>query len=498
MKPLTQFVTILAFAFIPLSLKSKANLYLTVTLETGIPIQGLGVELDPHFLSQNVAANNGTRAEDWERIILRRLEMLHFQKLRVMILPEWYEPENDNDNPDITNRNNLTFTSPEMNSLYKVLDFAEQKKIAVTLTFWGARPKTFLFTKNAEGWLFGPDQYEEWAENLSACLKHLLKDKKYTCIHEVTPVNEPDWSFSKDSVDQAEQYIRMCRILDKRLRKDRLRKLVKLNLSDNSDGGYGTHAFLEKCTAGLGNIADIFNSHTYIFGYETPNSRIKEWEAKNVELAAAAGKKHFIGEFGSNQTAGSTRQRDIDNYERGVLMARIVINLLNAGAAGASYWSLLDQYYSKEEALKHRNMQQLGLWRYLKKEYANDSIYAFLKEDYQVRPQYYAFGLLGNTVERGDRIYPLETGNDFIAATAIRKGKGRWAYLIANATNETIKIFIRNLWQQRKPTFDIYLYTSSALPDGDSLLKPVGKAILRKGIIETDVPPHSVCALRQR
>lgn len=290
----------------------------------------------------------------------------------------------------------------------------------------------------------------------------------------------------------------MCRILDKRLRKDRLRKLVKLNLSDNSDGGYGTHAFLEKCTAGLGNIADIFNSHTYIFGYETPNSRIKEWEAKNVELAAAAGKKHFIGEFGSNQTAGSTRQRDIDNYERGVLMARIVINLLNAGAAGASYWSLLDQYYSKEEALKHRNMQQLGLWRYLKKEYANDSIYAFLKEDYQVRPQYYAFGLLGNTVERGDRIYPLETGNDFIAATAIRKGKGRWAYLIANATNETIKIFIRNLWQQRKPTFDIYLYTSSALPDGDSLLKPVGKAILRKGIIETDVPPHSVCALRQR
>ena len=497
MKPLTLFITMLAIAFIPLSQKSKANLYLTVALETGVPIQGLGVELDPHFLSQNVTANNGTRAEDWERIVLRRLEMLHFQKLRVMILPEWYEPENDNGNPDITNWNNLTFSSPEMNSLYKVLDFAERKKIAVTLTFWGARPKTFLFTKNAEGWLFGPDQYEEWAENLSACLKHLLKDKKYTCIHEVTPVNEPDWSFFKDNNDIAEQYILMCRVLDKRLRKDRLRKLIKLNLSDNSDGGCGTHDFLEKCTAELGNIADIFNSHTYIFSYDTHNSQIREWEAKNVELAAAAGKKHFIGEFGSNQTVGATRQRDIDSYERGVLMARIVINLLNAGAAGASYWSLLDQYYSKEEALEHRNMQQLGLWRYLKKEYANDSIYTFLKEDYQVRPQYYAFGLLGNAIEKGNHIYPLETGNEFIAATAIRKSKGRWAYLIANETNETTRIFIRNLWQQRKPTFDVYQYTASALPDDDSMLRPAGETRLIKGIIKVDVPPHSVCALRQ-
>ncbi len=477
--------------------KGKAELHLTVEKETGTVIQGLGVELDPHFLSQNVAADNGAKAEDWNCVILERLRMLNFQKLRVMIIPEWYEPENDNDNPQITDWNKMRFASIEMDNLYKVLDFAEQEKIAVTLVFWGVRPKTFLFTEDADGWLFGPNQYDEWAENVSACLKYLLKDKKYTCIREITPVNEPDWSFSKSSVPRPQQYIKMCRVLDERLRKDGLRKRVRLSLSDDSDGGTGRHDFLEECTKGLANVADIFNSHIYMFGYDTPNSRIMEWETKNVALAAAAGKKHFIGEFGSNQTVGATRQRDIDLYERGVLMARIIINLLNAGAAGASYWSLLDQYYSKGEALAHNNMQQLGLWRYLKKEYVNDSIYTSLKEDYQVRPQYHAFGLLGNTLEKDCRVYPLQTGNEYLAATAIRKKNGRWSYLAANATDLRKKVIIKNPRQKRMATFSLYQYTSASLPDDDTLLRPVKNFLVKKGLIEVEVAPHSFFVLNE-
>lgn len=150
-------------------------MYLTVTLETGIPIQGLGVELDPHFLSQNVTANNGTRAEDWERIILRRLEMLHFQKLRVMILPEWYEPENDNDNPDITNRNNLTFTSPEMNSLYKVLDFAEQKKDCGHPDILGRTAQDFSFYKKRGRLAFRPRPIRRMGRELVGLSETLAK-----------------------------------------------------------------------------------------------------------------------------------------------------------------------------------------------------------------------------------------------------------------------------------------------------------------------------------
>ncbi len=490
------FPIVVAFSFLVLPFqKSKAELYLTVEQGIGTGIQGLGVELDPHFLSQNVTANNGTKAEDWEGVILKRLKMLDFQKLRVMIIPEWYEPENDNDVPEVTDWNKMRFASLEMDNLYKVLDFAEQEKIAVTLTFWGARPKTFLFTEDTDGWLFGPNQYEEWAENVSACLKYLLKDRRYTCIREITPVNEPDWSFSKNGGVQSQQYVKMCRVLDKRLRKDGLRKHVRLSLSDDSDGGTGRHDFLEECTKELGDVADIFNSHIYMFGYDTPNSRILEWEKTNVALAAAVGKKHFIGEFGSNQTVGATRQCDIDYYERGVLMARIVINLLNAGADGASYWSLLDQYYSRGEALARNNMQQLGLWRYLKKDYVNDSIYASLKEDYQVRPQYYAFGLLAHTLEKGSYVYPLQTGNEFMAATAIRKKNGRWSYMVANATDVQEKVIIRNPRQKRTTAYSLYQYTSDGLPDDDALLAPVKEVLMKEGRIEVEIAPHSFLVL---
>ena len=46
-------------------------------------------------------------------------------------------------------------------------------------------------------------------------------------------------------------------------------------------------------------------------------------------------------------------------------MTRIAINLLNAGASGVSYWSLIDQYYGKDA--DYGAMQQLGLWKYVKK-----------------------------------------------------------------------------------------------------------------------------------
>ena len=335
----------------------------TLNISIGEPnkthVQAFGVQFDPHFLTQNVTANNGTKESDWENFIIKRLELLQVKKIRVMILPQWYEPANDNENPSVANLSHFYFDSPEMKGLYRLLDVAQRDHIMVTLTFWGVSPNSFMNKEDETGWMIGPANDAEWAENISVCLQYLLCNKKYSCIQEITPVNEPDWSFSPKRRTPEDKYIDMCRALDARLRKDGLRKLVKLNLSDNSDGGTGSHHFLQTCTQKLGSIADLFNSHTYIFGYNTPNSTIFKWEKTNVLLANIVGKPHFVGEFGSDQTVGATKQLDINRYERGILMARIVINLFNAGAYGASYWSLFDQYYSKQQALSHGIVAQM-------------------------------------------------------------------------------------------------------------------------------------------
>ena len=63
-----------------------------------------------------------------------------------------------------------------------------------------------------------------------------------------------------------------------------------------------------------------------------------------------------------------------------MLITRNCLNFLNAGAVGASYWSLIDQYYNK--GASYEEMQQLGLWRYKKCAYQGADAEGF-EEDYQ-------------------------------------------------------------------------------------------------------------------
>ena len=50
---------------------------------TGIRLEGLGVELDPHFISQNVTRNDGATLEDWRDIVVRRVKMMDVQVIAV-------------------------------------------------------------------------------------------------------------------------------------------------------------------------------------------------------------------------------------------------------------------------------------------------------------------------------------------------------------------------------------------------------------------------------
>ncbi len=440
---------------------------------TGAKLEALGAELDPHFFSQNLTRNDGSKESDWQYVVAR-VKTMGLKKFRVMVLPQWYEPVNDNNNPNDTDRTKFTFDSPEMQSLYKVLDLAQAQNMDVCLVVWGcpvsvslldqkyADVKTcFMADQDKKGvWITGPTNYDEWAENFSTLVKYLNEDRKYTCIYEITPMNEPDGG----PLLTSPEYIKMAKILDARFKEDGIREKVRFNLSDNTD----TRTFyLADCVNNLADVADIFNSHTYIFGYDTPNDSIFNWEKRNVTIAASAGKKHLVGEFGSNQCVGATRQKDIDLYARGVLMTRLVLNFFNAGAAGVSYWSLIDQYYGKDA--DYQQMQQLGLWKYMKEAYRTDTTYSRIGKDYEVRPQYYSYSLLTRFLKPGMEIFPLNLNDDFSIGSAFRDKEGKWTYVFANATGSSKSIAVNNPLAEGR--FDIYWYEENGLPEGDHMIR---------------------------
>lgn len=467
---------------------------------TATTLEAMGAELDPHFFAQNLTRKDGAKPEDW-RYVQDRVKAMELQKFRVMVLPQWFEPVNDNNDPHHADSSKFTFDSPEMQSLYKVLDLAQEQKMSVCIVVWGcptsvsllddryAHVKTSFMAdatkKNV--WITGPTDYYEWAENYSVLIRHLIENRNYTCVNEITPMNEPDGG----PLLTSEEYIKMARVLDAKFKKDGIRHKVKFNLSDNTD----TRTFyLEDCARNLSTEADIFNSHTYIFGYDTPNDSIFKWEKRNVEISASAGKKHLVGEFGSNQTVGATRQRDIDRYDRGVLMTRLVLNFLNAGASSVSYWSLIDQYYGRNA--DYEQMQQLGLWKYVKEAYKNDSTYERIQKDYEVRPQYYAYSLLTRFIKPGATIHPVNLGDDFAIGSAFQDSSGKWTYVFANATDSLKSLAVLNKGVTGR--FDIYRYEENKLPVDGTLITSTENTSADKDKIYIEVKPNTVVLCRQQ
>lgn len=455
------------------------------------------VEYDPHFWSQNIIMR-GIDSTAWD-VVCRRVEKMGLKRMRVMVMPSWWEPVNDNDNPDKIDWGALTLESVEMQSLYKTLDLAERCGIEVTLTMWGCHRYCsaiideryrnaeiyFLAQSNTTNdWCVPSKDIDEWSESTSALLQWLILNKKYTCIKAFTLMNEPSWSYRIDGKVDPDHYSQMCHALDERLERDGVRDKLLFNLSDDAEN----INFLRHSVESVDDIADCYNSHTYKFGYDTPNSEIEAWERANIEVVRPTSKRHFIGEFGSNQTVGASRQKDIDLYERGVLMARIALSLMNAGAAGVSYWSLLDQYYAFTDS--YGSMQQLGLWRSAKEEYKSEPYYNNIECDLELRPQYWAYSLLTRHIERAE-IYPLKTGEEFVAASAFRREDGSWVYVIANSSDKEFSATIENQ-AIGKCTLLRYAYEQDGLPSDDSLIESKEQTKSRRGLTRVSAKPQSI------
>lgn len=481
--------------------------YTRVNLEesTGVKVSGIGVQFDPHYFSQNVSRNvPGLDESGWE-LICERVKKMGIDKFRVMLLPEWLEPENDNDDSAAIDWSSLTPDSLEMQSLYKLLDLAEEADIEVTLVLWGVSKTASLAANgydsksyfmgegnNSPNWIVGASgaMIDEYVENFSAYIQLLVNQKGYTCIAEATPGNEPDWSWqiNGQSLGDFNAYLEMCLKLDARFKADGIRDKVAFNLVDTT---YDCNEqWLQLGADNLEGIADVMNTHTYNFGYQTPNSTVRAWERNNAAISRSIGAAHFVGEFGSNLCVGSTRQTDIDDYERGVYLVRMMNNFFNGGACGMSYWTLNDYYINKKA--NYEQMMQLGLFRSAKDEYKSETNYRQLT-DFQVRDQYYAYSLMSRYVPVGADVYPMEINDELTAGTAFEKD-GKTVYSIANGGGTSHKFSV----VRGAGEFEYYLYREGSLPEGDELISASQTISVKDGCLSFEVPAHTVVLLRQK
>lgn len=486
---------------------------------TGVSSDGIGVEFDPLFWSQAVPRweTNGQKtseeAEELWATIEQRVAALNIKNFRVMLNPSWIEKINDNDDPYTADTEAFDFNSVETQSVCRVLDIAQKYDIRVTLVLWGVPLNKALASDNyvsspywmasnhagSTNWMIGPKgdvMIAEFCENFSVYTKYLLETKGYTCIKEITPINEPDGQYVVDGVgNQYEEYVKLCKELDRRFTADGLRDKVEFNLSDTTFDR--SREWLPQAAEDLAGIADKLNAHCYGFGSETPNSTMNEWYRFSVETAADAGMRFFVGELGGNKFVSASRQGDIDSYERGVFLARAMINGMNAGVSGFSYWIAHDCYYSKNAS--YAEMQQLGLWTSIVSDYAGDAAYeGVITEDLQVRDQYYAYGLVSSSVGFESLVYPVTLEEEFISATKVVTG-GKDIWLLANQNTAGFKEYCFRVgddeWGNR---YSYVVYQSSSLPERDTLLQETEELNVVNGYVSFTLPPNSVVAIKEK
>ena len=231
---------------------SNSYIRYDVTEKNDYPLVGFGAQMDTDIY---LPYNKMTKEDEalWEQ----RIKDMNLKYTRIKYFPEYFERENDNNDPNVFDYNapGVAPDCAEMLALYKILDLAQKYDIKVDLSLSGC----WNFFKSVDGkynsswlansnenvknyWVTGPTDYYEYAESISAVLKYLIEVKHYTCIWGIS--NIPESFFNDKGVKDWNEYVEATTIIHEKLIKDGIRDKVKF--IGSSEVGYNTAYFREE------------------------------------------------------------------------------------------------------------------------------------------------------------------------------------------------------------------------------------------------------------
>lgn len=446
-------------------------------------VNALGCEWDPKLLLP-VNRNHGVTDEDLD-FIKGRMQALGVQAVRMMVTPDWFEKQNDNDDPFTANPDGFDMDNDEMNCLFAYLKVCEELGVRVTLTWWGAPAGHWLAHPNIGDWIGAPNDAEEMAENISYLLQYIRKTLGYNCVKELIIQNEPSYSFHVEggAVD-FDLYVACYKAMYKRLNDMGMGDIVLVGADDSQNFGWFCSA-----VEALRDVCGKFNSHNYAWSYNHPFLDVVSQEFVSVRTALAGDTPFFLGEFGDGSGIGAYYAASTETYGRGLYIASVVVNSFKAGAAGASYWPLHDVYYYQGSvepgtgAGDNGGLMGMGLIGYKK-----DGAWSF-------RPSYYAYGLLCNYIPFGSQLYNITGDTDHVVDTmAAKTPDGRWSVIAVNRSGaeQTLNI---STGEAVGTMLNRYLFTESALPTDGTMIAASGRVAPADGVYSFTVPANSFVVL---
>jgi len=282
----------------------------------------------------NPGPDDGKQWQD----LFRHAEWLGLDWCRVEIEQRTYEPE----------RGKFTWDTPEMRTLYRILDWAESRGIDVFLqqmwgnVAWNAYPG--MAEDPVKVLRSAPYSIPDWANGIGELLDHLVRTRGYKCIRWLSVVNEPghdEFSWWQDSNLRSVSITPGLRAAYEELNRRGLQIPVsgpgwtdlpglapRLMDFDEWIGAYDLHSYNA-----------VFDSMMGSYNLSEAERRMTQWSG----WAHAEGKPFFLSELGTMAFGWGNRDSGPASYEAGLKNASLVVRGINAGVDGFNRWSFTNR-----------------------------------------------------------------------------------------------------------------------------------------------------------
>lgn len=367
-------------------------------------------------------------------------------------------------------RGRFDWDNPEMQTLYRILDYCQQNRVDVFLTHMWQDVEW-----NAHGGVgrlqSAPKSIPDFADAITALMRRLLHDRRYSCIRWLCIANEPGfpacwWMGPGDvpadmmptlhalrrSLDQSDINISLsgpdwC---------DPAQNSAEFDLNDAVLGAFDVHNYRE--TAAL-DVLKTWADRAHARGIPFIQSEAGSWNGDNP----------FV-----NPTAESPRW-----YRNQLLNAEKMLGGFNLGVDGFNRWNFVNRGDLDGQ------WQLVRTWDATRWEYFP-----------RVTPEpvpYYAYGILTRFLSKRSDVLSVQGHLPSVLACAVRSPGGNITLYLLNQSDSSVPLSLSFRGSSAAHVFYKYQVTEPAIQSPDYQMNPLAQRKLESGAVHSDtLPPASV------
>ncbi|MCX2837859.1 hypothetical protein OQ279_06800 [Salinimicrobium sp. MT39] len=363
---------------------------------------GNGVEWSayPHADSPDAEWGLLMTEDKWQQVF-DRLDYMKPQIVRVLDQANWrYLKGMDDDGNPI-----VEFDNPEMEALFKLLDYCQENNVKVILGEWGQPYKIHDTNLNMQDAFTGTND-PRWISIIADHVEFLIKEKGYTTIDYYNLVNEPNgyWSTVDGNWEEWKEGILM---LDSAFVARGLKEEIEIIGPDatpynNEASAYTGEEWAREAVLQLSDVLGAYDVHDYPTKDFVRSGEFGAHYGSLVSFADSVARKPFIlGEIGfekyveenieryeADEFASPDSQMSIYDFDYGVDMADVLVQSMNSGFDAVIAWGLDDAMHTNGDTGDKTQLKKWGMWNILGKELTGDSA----EED--IRPWFYTWSIM--------------------------------------------------------------------------------------------------------